>query len=57
MHDIRHRVGITAPQHRVYQMLSTKEGLAEFWTTVEGGDQCAGACGTVASHARSASSS
>jgi uncharacterized protein YndB with AHSA1/START domain len=36
MPDIRHRVGITAQQHRVYEMLSTKEGLAEFWTRVEG---------------------
>ena len=26
-----------APRHRVYKMLATKDGLAEFWTTqVEG---------------------
>ena len=36
MPDIRHRVGIAAPKRRVYEMVSTKEGLAEFWTTVEG---------------------
>lgn len=42
MHDIRHRVGITAPQHRVYEMLSTKEGLAEFWTTVKGDSEVGG---------------
>jgi uncharacterized protein YndB with AHSA1/START domain len=34
--DIRHRVGITAPQDRVYEMFATKDGLAKFWTQVEG---------------------
>ncbi len=38
MPDIRHRVGIAAPQHRVYEMVATKEGLAEFWTTHVEGD-------------------
>jgi uncharacterized protein YndB with AHSA1/START domain len=38
MPDIRHRVGIVAPQHRVYDMLSTRDGLAEFWTTRVEGD-------------------
>jgi uncharacterized protein YndB with AHSA1/START domain len=37
MPDIRHRVGIAAPQSRVYEMLATKDGLAGFWTRrVEG---------------------
>ena len=27
MRDIRHRVGIAAPQHRVYEMVSTRNGL------------------------------
>jgi uncharacterized protein YndB with AHSA1/START domain len=40
--DIRHRVGIAAPQRRVYEMLSTKEGLAEFWTQVEGDSEVGG---------------
>jgi hypothetical protein len=33
--DIRHRVGIAAPQDRVYAMLASKDGLAEFWTRRE----------------------
>jgi uncharacterized protein YndB with AHSA1/START domain len=41
--DIRHRVGITAPQDRVYEMVATKEGLAKFWATdVEGDAQVGG---------------
>jgi uncharacterized protein YndB with AHSA1/START domain len=40
--DIRHRVGIAAPQRRVYEMLSTKEGLAGFWTQVEGDSEVGG---------------
>ncbi len=36
MHDIRHRVGIAAPRHRVYEMLSSTEGLEQFWTQTEG---------------------
>jgi len=42
MYDIRHRVGIKAPQHRVYEMLATKEGLAEFWTPTVEGDSVVG---------------
>jgi uncharacterized protein YndB with AHSA1/START domain len=45
MHDIRHRVGIAAPQDRVYEMLSTKDGLAEFWTQVEGDSEVGGKLG------------
>jgi len=40
--DIRHRVGIAAPQHRVYETLSTKDGLAEFWTKAEGDPEVGG---------------
>jgi uncharacterized protein YndB with AHSA1/START domain len=36
--DIRHRVGITAPQHCIYEMFATKEGLTRFWTTKVEGD-------------------
>jgi len=43
MPDIRHRVGIAAPQHRVYEMLATKAGLAKFWTSqVEGDSEVGG---------------
>ena len=43
MPDIRHRVGIAATRHRVYEMLATKDGLAEFWTThVEGDSEVGG---------------
>jgi uncharacterized protein YndB with AHSA1/START domain len=38
MPDIRHRVGIAAPQPRVYEMLATHDGLAEFWTRQVEGD-------------------
>jgi uncharacterized protein YndB with AHSA1/START domain len=40
--DIRHRVGIAASQHRVYEMLATKDGLAKFWTTQVEGDSKVG---------------
>ncbi len=37
MADIRHRVGISAPQECVFAALSTKGGLANWWTRdVEG---------------------
>jgi uncharacterized protein YndB with AHSA1/START domain len=37
MADIRHRVGISASQERVFAALSTKGGLADWWTRdVEG---------------------
>ena len=43
MPDIRHRVGIAAPQHRVYEMLATKDGLGKFWTRqVEGDSEVGG---------------
>ena len=42
MADIRHRVGIAVPQHRVYRMLSTRDGLAEFWTSQVQGDSVVG---------------
>ena len=42
MHDIRHRVGIAVPQNRVYKTLSTKDGLAEFWTRQVEGDSAVG---------------
>jgi len=45
MHDIRHRVGIKAPQSRVYEMLSTKHGLAEFWAQVDGESEVGGKLG------------
>jgi len=40
--DIRHRVGIAAPQHRVYEMLATNDGLARFWAQVEGDSEVGG---------------
>ena len=44
MPDIRHRVGIAAPRDRVYTMLASKDGLAEFWTRrVEGDADVGGA--------------
>jgi uncharacterized protein YndB with AHSA1/START domain len=42
MPDIRHRVGIAAPQHRVYEMLATKDGLAKFWTRQVEGESAVG---------------
>ena len=37
MADIRHRVGIKAPQEDVYNAVATREGVATWWTrTVEG---------------------
>jgi uncharacterized protein YndB with AHSA1/START domain len=36
MPDIRHRVRIAAPQQRVYQDLTTKDGFARWWTRAEG---------------------
>jgi uncharacterized protein YndB with AHSA1/START domain len=41
--DIRHRVGIAAPQPRVYEMVATKDGLADFWTSQVEGDSEVGA--------------
>lgn len=43
MPDIRHREGIAAPQHDVYELLATKDGLADFWTNqVEGDSEVGG---------------
>ncbi len=38
MASIRHRVGITAPPARVYEALTTKEGLSGWWTREVDGD-------------------
>jgi len=38
MADIRHRVGIAAPPARVFEALSTTEGLAGWWTQDVDGD-------------------
>jgi uncharacterized protein YndB with AHSA1/START domain len=38
MADIRHRVGIAAPQGDVYEKLATTEGLAQWWTQDVRGD-------------------
>jgi uncharacterized protein YndB with AHSA1/START domain len=32
MHDIRHRIGITAPPAAVYEQLATTDGLKQWWT-------------------------
>ena len=43
MPDIHHRVGIAAPQDRVYKTLASKDGLTEFWTSrVEGDPEVGG---------------
>ena len=36
MAEIRHRIGIAAPKRRVYEALSTVEGLSSWWSTTEG---------------------
>jgi len=38
MADIRHRVGIAAPQSRVFEAFTTTDGLAGFWTRDVKGD-------------------
>jgi uncharacterized protein YndB with AHSA1/START domain len=38
MVDILHRVGITATPEKVYESLTTVEGLAAWWTTDTSGD-------------------
>jgi uncharacterized protein YndB with AHSA1/START domain len=38
MSDIRHRLGIYAPQHRVHHALTTTAGLARWWTRDTSGD-------------------
>lgn len=38
MASIRHRVGTSAPQARVYEALTTREGLSGWWTRKVEGD-------------------
>ena len=38
MADILHRVGIKSPAEKVYRALTTREGLASWWTTRTQGD-------------------
>jgi uncharacterized protein YndB with AHSA1/START domain len=42
MHAIRHRVGIKAPQDRIYETLSSKGGLSQFWMQTEGDPEVGG---------------
>ncbi len=42
MADIRHRVGIAAPQGRAFETLTTTEGLARWWTSRVDGDPSPG---------------
>jgi uncharacterized protein YndB with AHSA1/START domain len=42
MADIRHRVGIAAPPERVFEVLTTLEGLASWWTRDVDGDPTEG---------------
>ena len=42
MPDIRHRVGITAPADEVYEALSTRDGLARWWTRDVRGESSVG---------------
>jgi len=42
MAEIRHRVGIAAPQAQVYEALSTIEGLSGWWTPDTEGDPAPG---------------
>jgi len=42
MADIRHRVGINAPAERVFEALTTTDGLARWWTTTVDGASEAG---------------
>jgi uncharacterized protein YndB with AHSA1/START domain len=39
MPDIRHRVGVFAPQQKVYEALSTTRGLSQWWTRDVRGDE------------------
>jgi uncharacterized protein YndB with AHSA1/START domain len=40
--DILHRVGVEAPASRVFAALSTKSGLAGWWTVQVSGDEQVG---------------
>jgi uncharacterized protein YndB with AHSA1/START domain len=42
MPDIRHRVRIAAPQERVYQDLTTKDGFTRWWTRTDGAEGTGG---------------
>ena len=42
MAEIRHRIGIAAPRERVYEALSTVEGLSSWWSTTEGDPEVGG---------------
>lgn len=42
MVDILHRVGATAPPQKVYEALTTRDGLAAWWTTDTAGDGVVG---------------
>ncbi len=42
MAEIRHRVGIAAPQGRVYETLTTLDGLSQWWTRQLDGDPAVG---------------
>ncbi|MGZ4728324.1 MAG: SRPBCC family protein, partial [Acidimicrobiales bacterium] len=42
MYDILHRIGIAAPRARVYDALTTLDGLAGWWTRDVSGDPDAG---------------
>lgn len=42
MTDIRHHIGIEAPQAQVHQALSTTAGVASWWTTDADGDASRG---------------
>ncbi len=42
MVDIRHRIGITAPQQQVHEALATTEGVASWWTRDAQGDATEG---------------
>jgi uncharacterized protein YndB with AHSA1/START domain len=42
MATIRHRVGIAAPAERIYQVLTTTEGLSGWWTRDVDGDPSLG---------------
>jgi uncharacterized protein YndB with AHSA1/START domain len=42
MADIRHRVGIAAPQGHVYDALTTMDGIARWWTRDVRGDASLG---------------
>jgi len=42
MIDIRHRIGIEAPQAQVHQALATKDGVASWWSRDAEGDAAEG---------------